>query len=82
MAGRRAWLRTTAGAGVALGLNPGLLEALQQLRSEPLLQRAIPKTGELLPVIGLGGANRPGFAPSDTSLSGPRWDLAQTPAPA
>ncbi len=47
----------TAGAVAALGLNPRLLEALQGLQSRPLIQRAIPKTGELLPVIGLGSAN-------------------------
>ena len=57
MISRRRWLRMAAGTGAGLGLNPGLLEALQPLQSEPLLQRAIPKTGELLPVVGLGGAN-------------------------
>ena len=57
MVSRRAWLRMTAGAGAALGLNPRILEAVQGLQSQPLIQRAIPKTGELLPVIGLGGAN-------------------------
>ncbi|MBW2465096.1 MAG: aldo/keto reductase [Deltaproteobacteria bacterium] len=57
MVSRRAWLRMSGCAGAALGLKPGLLEALQGLQSQPLIQRAIPKTGELLPVIGLGGAN-------------------------
>ncbi len=57
MVTRRGWLRATAGASAALGLNPRLLEALQGLQSEPLIMRAIPKTGELLPVIGLGSAN-------------------------
>ena len=54
---RRAWLRATAGIGAAFGLNPRLLEAVQELRTEPLIQRAVPKSGELLPVVGLGGAN-------------------------
>lgn len=57
MVSRRAWLRMTAGVGATLGLNPRVLEALQGLQDQPLIQRAIPKTGELLPVIGLGGAN-------------------------
>jgi len=47
----------TAGAGAVLGLNPRLLEALQAQQSRSLIQRAVPKTGELLPVVGLGGAN-------------------------
>jgi len=43
----------TGGAVAAVGLNPRILEALQELQGEPLIQRAIPKTGELLPVVGL-----------------------------
>jgi len=57
MVSRRDWLRMTTGAGAALGLSPRLLEALQVQQSQPLIQRAVPKTGELLPVVGLGGAN-------------------------
>ena len=57
MVSRRNWLRATAAAGAALGLNGRLLEALQGLQSQPIIQRAIPKTGELLPVIGLGSAS-------------------------
>jgi aryl-alcohol dehydrogenase-like predicted oxidoreductase len=51
---RREWLRITAGAGAALSLNPRLLEAL---RSQAVITRAIPSTGEQLPAVGLGGAN-------------------------
>jgi aryl-alcohol dehydrogenase-like predicted oxidoreductase len=40
-----------------LGLDPRKLEAFQELQSRPLVQRAVPKTGEPLPVIGLGGAH-------------------------
>jgi aryl-alcohol dehydrogenase-like predicted oxidoreductase len=47
----------TAGAGAAIGWNPRVLEALQALQSQALIRRAVPKTGELLPIIGLGGAN-------------------------
>jgi aryl-alcohol dehydrogenase-like predicted oxidoreductase len=49
---RREWLRVTAGAGAALGLNPRLLAGLQ---SGPVRTRPIPSSGEQLPVIGLGG---------------------------
>jgi aryl-alcohol dehydrogenase-like predicted oxidoreductase len=49
---RRDWLRITAGAGAALTLNPRLLAALQ---SGPVRTRAIPSSGEQVPVIGLGG---------------------------
>jgi len=54
MLSRREWLRLTAGASAALGLRPQLLAALQ---SQELITRAIPSTGERLPIIGLGGAN-------------------------
>ncbi len=54
MISRRDWFRITAGAGAALGLNPRVLAALQ---SQEVIMRAIPSTGERLPVIGLGGAN-------------------------
>jgi aryl-alcohol dehydrogenase-like predicted oxidoreductase len=49
---RRDWLRITAGAGAALTLDPRLLLALQ---SGPVRTRAIPSSGEQVPVIGLGG---------------------------
>ena len=49
---RRDWLRITAGAGAALTLDPRLLAALQ---SGPVGTRAIPSSGEQVPVIGLGG---------------------------
>jgi len=56
MVSRRDWLRISAGAGAALGLNPRILEALQ---SQEVITRAIPSSGgrERLPVVGLGGAN-------------------------
>ena len=52
MLSRRDWFQITAGA--ALGLNPRILEALQ---SQEAITRAIPSSGERLPVVGLGGAN-------------------------
>lgn len=59
MISRRAWLRTTAGAsaGAVLGLDAPILAAFRQRPSQPLIQRAIPKTGEKLPVVGLGSAD-------------------------
>jgi aryl-alcohol dehydrogenase-like predicted oxidoreductase len=46
------------GAGATLALTPELLRALQTLRQGgKLIQRAIPSSGEMLPVIGLGRGN-------------------------
>jgi aryl-alcohol dehydrogenase-like predicted oxidoreductase len=50
MISRRTWLRLTAGA--TLTLNPRMLEALQ---TDAVRTRAIPSTGEQVPMIGLGG---------------------------
>jgi aryl-alcohol dehydrogenase-like predicted oxidoreductase len=47
----------SVGASAALGLAPRFLEALPSLQAQPLIRRAVPKTGELLPAVGLGGAN-------------------------
>jgi aryl-alcohol dehydrogenase-like predicted oxidoreductase len=52
MVSRREWLRITAGAGAALTLDGDLLQALQQT---PEITKAIPSSGERIPVIGLGG---------------------------
>ncbi len=48
---RRDWLSLTLGAGAALTLDPTSLLAQQKL-----LTRAVPATGEMLPVIGLGSS--------------------------
>lgn len=55
MMNRREWLRLTAAAaaGAALTVNPRLLEAL---KSQSIMTRAIPSTGEHVPVIGLGSS--------------------------
>jgi aryl-alcohol dehydrogenase-like predicted oxidoreductase len=50
---RRDWIQVTAGAGLSLGLTPRLLEAIAQGQ---LIRRAIPSSGEMLPVIGLGSS--------------------------
>ena len=52
MISRRDWLRITAGAGAALSLNPRMLASLQ---TGAVRTRAIPSSGEQIPVIGLGG---------------------------
>ena len=54
MVTRRDWLRISATAGAALTVDPRLLGALQR---QEAITRAIPSTGERIPVIGLGGAN-------------------------
>src|SRR5690349_19765091 len=61
MVNRREFLGATLGAGATLTLTPGLLRALQQSGGK-LIQRAIPSTGELVPVIS--------FAPRPTAPRG------------
>lgn len=53
MISRRRWLGLTLGAGASLALDPRLLRALPR---QELLTRAIPSTGERLPVVGLGSS--------------------------
>jgi aryl-alcohol dehydrogenase-like predicted oxidoreductase len=50
MISRREWFRLTAAAAAALGMPPSLLRAATQ----SIVERAIPSTGERLPVVGLG----------------------------
>ena len=54
MVNRRQWLGISLGAGATFALNPRLLRRVLQ-RGE-ILQRAVPSTGEMLPVIGLGSS--------------------------
>ena len=49
---RREWLRLTAAAGTALAIHPRLLQA----QDAPMITRAVPSTGEELPIIGLGSS--------------------------
>jgi aryl-alcohol dehydrogenase-like predicted oxidoreductase len=61
MVNRREFFGIAAGAGATLALTPELLRALEPQQSGKLLQRAVPSTGEMLPVISyaprsLGGA--------------------------
>jgi hypothetical protein len=59
MVNRREFLGITASAGAALALTPELLRALQALQQpgRTLIQRAIPSSGEMLPVVGLSFSN-------------------------
>ncbi|HEX6134244.1 MAG TPA: aldo/keto reductase [Longimicrobiales bacterium] len=50
---RREWLGLALGTGAALALNPRLMAAAPRRK---LITRAIPSTGEMLPVIGLGSS--------------------------
>jgi aryl-alcohol dehydrogenase-like predicted oxidoreductase len=50
---RREWLGMALGGGAALALDPRTLMALAR---EPLLTRAIPASGERLPLVGLGSS--------------------------
>ena len=61
MINRRDFLGITAGAGAALAIPPQLLRAMELQQGGKLMQRAIPSSGEMLPVISfaprsLGGA--------------------------
>ena len=49
---RREYLRNTALAGTALALPPGIVQALEG----DIITRAIPSTGEKIPVVGLGSS--------------------------
>ncbi len=53
MISRRDLLRLTAAAGAAISVNPQLLEALAR---QDLIMRAIPSSGEELPIVGLGSS--------------------------
>ena len=53
MINRREVLGLTAGAGAALALTPELLRALQP-QAGKLIQRAIPSSGEMVPVVSFG----------------------------
>jgi aryl-alcohol dehydrogenase-like predicted oxidoreductase len=52
MINRREWLSLSVSAGAALTLNPQLLWAARQ----QLITRAIPSSGEKLPIVGLGSS--------------------------
>jgi aryl-alcohol dehydrogenase-like predicted oxidoreductase len=55
MISRREWLGLTLGAGAALTLKPSLLEGLAP-GTVKVLTRAIPSSGERIPLVGLGSS--------------------------
>jgi aryl-alcohol dehydrogenase-like predicted oxidoreductase len=61
---RREFFKIAAGAGAAMALTPELLRAVNALEQQgaTLIRRAIPSTGEKLPVIGLSFSNHPACA--------------------
>ena len=56
MLSRRDWLRVSLGSGAALALDPSLLRALQAQPPLQILTRAIPSSGERIPLVGLGSS--------------------------
>ena len=64
MIDRRKFLAITAGASAGLALSPQWLRAFHGLQqtSGTLIQRAIPSSGEMLPVVGLSFSNHPACA--------------------
>jgi hypothetical protein len=68
MIDRRSFLGIAAGAGAGLAVTPELLRAFHQAggslihQGGKLIQRAIPSTGEMLPIVGLGFSNHAGCA--------------------
>ena len=63
MISRREFLGTSLGAGAALAITPELLRAFQQSGGQ-LIQRAIPSSGEMLPVIGVQFGNSRSLDPA------------------
>jgi diketogulonate reductase-like aldo/keto reductase len=63
MISRRKFIGTSLGAGAALALTPELLHALQQAGGS-IIQRAIPSSGEMLPVIGVQFRNNTSLDPA------------------
>ncbi len=67
MINRRKFFGFAAGAGASLVLTPELLRALERsagtlMKGGKLIQRAIPSSGEKLPVVGLSFSNHPSCA--------------------
>ncbi|HEX6050576.1 MAG TPA: aldo/keto reductase [Gemmatimonadaceae bacterium] len=57
MISRREWLRLSVGSGAVLALDPRHLHArVMHLLQQQVITRAIPSTGERIPIIGLGSS--------------------------
>lgn len=68
---RRTFLRLAAAAGLAGALGPSRLWAVRG----PMNRRAIPRSGERLPVIGLGTARTFDVNPDDAAAMAPLWGV-------
>ena len=66
---RRDTLRMALGASFGLALSSGDLWALDESKAGSLVSKAIPSTGERLPVIGIGTARRYDVAASEAELA-------------
>lgn len=64
MISRREFLATSLSRGVTLALTPELLRAALPRSGGTLLQRAIPSSGEMVPVIGVQFRNHPSQDPA------------------
>ena len=57
MISRREWLRLSVGSSAVLALDPRTLDVrVRHLLQQPTITRAIPSTGERIPVVGLGSS--------------------------
>ena len=61
MINRREFIGIAGGAGAALALTPPWLRAFEQSGGS-LIERAIPSSGERIPVVGLSFSNHPACA--------------------
>jgi aryl-alcohol dehydrogenase-like predicted oxidoreductase len=68
MINRREFLGITAGAGAALAIPPQLLRAMELQQGGKLMQRAIPSSGETLPVISYAPRSLGGTAMSSQPM--------------
>src|SRR5690242_18845905 len=70
MIDRRRFLEITTGAGAGLALSPQLLRAFEVMQRSggKLMQRAIPSSGEMLPVISFAPRSLGGAAMSSQPL--------------
>ena len=57
MISRREWLRLSVGSSAALALDPRTFdERVRHLLQQQVVTRAIPSSGERIPIIGLGSS--------------------------
>ncbi|MBA2671283.1 MAG: aldo/keto reductase [Gemmatimonadetes bacterium] len=78
MLSRREWLGLTLGTGAALAMDTRMLSAVQRLTpAHQLITRAIPSTGERVPLVGLGSSATFSQVARSEDVSGLREVLTQ-----